>query len=105
MSLSLLSVKPEVQALVDEQGLVRAYQPRFTTGGPMSRVLRAIIGGGRTDAQLSAMTGLDEDLIQTIIERLVSTGRLSRKQLAYGCPGGSCGSCQIACECHSPAKD
>jgi hypothetical protein len=98
MSLTLLSVNPG--ALAKDSGQVSA---RFQTGGPLTRVLRAIIGGGRTNEQLATMTGMDTDMVASVIDHLLRTGRLTQKQLAYGCPSGGCGSCALAGGCSQNA--
>lgn len=63
------------------------------SGGPLSRVLKAISGGAASLAEISTHAGLPRDSVEAAVEQLVRMGRLEATRLTAGCPDGGCGAC------------
>jgi hypothetical protein len=60
---------------------------------PLHSALEALEAGARSIDDVSARTGLSPDVVSAAIDHLVRLGRLSVETLAFGCPGGGCGTC------------
>ena len=71
------------------------------TVAPLSAVLTAIRDGARSLAEVAKATGLDHDMVRTLVDHLVRTRRLIVRELAAGCSSGSCGECAVSQGCGS----
>lgn len=60
---------------------------------PLQAVLDAVRSGTSSLAEVEARTGLTRDVVSAAVDHLVRLGRLSAGTLAFGCPGGGCGTC------------
>lgn len=59
----------------------------------MRQVLAALATGVTSRAELTRATGLDDDLVDGVLDHLVRTGLLEAQQLGGGCPDNGCGGC------------
>jgi FeoC like transcriptional regulator len=64
-----------------------------TAASPMRAVLAEFQGGSTSLAQVAAHTGLDLDLVRSIVDQLVRMRLVSSQPLVAGCPGDGCGGC------------
>lgn len=60
---------------------------------PLQAALEALEAGARSVDDVCARTGLAPDVVGAAIDHLARLGRLSVETLAFGCPGGGCGTC------------
>jgi len=68
-------------------------------GGPLSptrAVLAEIENGAATLSEIAVRTGLDPQLVDTAIARLIAAGYLDSQALRLGCPPSGCHSCPSA---------
>ncbi|MFZ2260928.1 MAG: FeoC-like transcriptional regulator [Luteococcus japonicus] len=63
------------------------------SGGPLSAVLSAFEGGAGSLDEITRITGMSPDVVQTSVDHLRRMGRIEAKELSMGCPSGGCGSC------------
>lgn len=63
------------------------------SGGPLRGVLDALEAGASSIDEVATRTSLSRDVVSASIDHLVRMGRLSVETMAFGCPGGGCGSC------------
>jgi hypothetical protein len=69
--------------------------------GPLTKVMGAMAAGARSPMEIAQVTGFDQRFVETMVNRLVTTGRITSEPLLSGCPTGSCGGCAIASSCSS----
>lgn len=67
--------------------------------GPLDRILENF-GDASSVAEIASKSQLPVALVRAGIDQLIRMGRIEKKYLAFGCSGGSCGSCSVAGECH-----
>lgn len=60
---------------------------------PLRGVLDALESGASSVDDVAEQTMLPRDVVSAAIDHLVRLGRLSVETMAFGCPGGGCGSC------------
>lgn len=63
------------------------------TARPLQAVLDAVRSGTSSLAEVEDRTGLSRDVVSGAVDHLVRLGRLSAATMAFGCPGGGCGTC------------
>lgn len=63
------------------------------SGGPLSAVLRAFEDGAGSLDEITRITGMSPDVVQSSVDHLRRMGRIEAKELSMGCPSGGCGSC------------
>lgn len=61
--------------------------------GPLRAVLDAMEAGAASTPAVVAATGLAPAIVDGAIEQLERLGRVRIETLAFGCPGGGCGTC------------
>lgn len=65
---------------------------------PTRAVLTEIANGAATTADIARRTGLDPQVVDTAIQRLVATGHLDSQAMRLGCPPSGCRTCSQASE-------
>lgn len=63
------------------------------SAGPLRTVLEAIEHGAASVSDVAVRTELSPDVVSAAIDHLVRIDRLSVETMAFGCPGGGCGTC------------
>jgi bacterioferritin-associated ferredoxin len=62
----------------------------------LSAVLDAVRNGADQRQRIAEVTGLPRDVVDSAIEHLVRSGRLTAQDMAVGCPPSGCGTCSTA---------
>ncbi len=60
---------------------------------PLRGVLDALESGASSIDAVAEQTRLPRDVVSAAVDHLARLGRLSVETMAFGCPGGGCGSC------------
>lgn len=61
--------------------------------GPMSRVAVAMEEGVTARAAIAERTGLDVEMVDAVLDRMVQLGMVTAEALGGGCDSGGCGGC------------